>query len=96
MHKAQGNLFTRPDTMFGVCEAIGRDLGFHPNILRVALAVPLIWTPLLMCGIYAALGVLVLASRLIAPEPKPVGEPIRSEAVADEPAPAVEDLRRAA
>ena len=28
----------RSDTMLGVCQALGEDFGFHPNILRIAFA----------------------------------------------------------
>jgi phage shock protein PspC (stress-responsive transcriptional regulator) len=61
------NLLTRDDTMFGICEAIGEDLGFHPNYLRVTLAVMLLWNPVVVVATYLAAGLVVLASRLIWP-----------------------------
>ena len=65
----RNNVFlNRDDTFFGVCEAIGRDFGFNPNWLRLALAVPMAIYPLVSLGIYIVLGIAVLASRLIAPE----------------------------
>lgn len=64
-------LLTRDDTFLGICEALGEDLGFNANILRVALAVSLLWNPLAVLGIYVALGLVVLVSRLIFPNPRP-------------------------
>ena len=58
----------RDDTFFGVCEAIGRDFGFNPIWLRLALAVPMAIYPLVSLAIYAVLGIAVLASRLLAPD----------------------------
>ena len=64
------NLFTRDDTFFGICEAIGEDFGFHANFLRVALAFAAYFSPVGAVAAYLGMGVLVLASRLIAPNPK--------------------------
>lgn len=76
MKNAQPNLFTRPDTFFGVCEGLGEDLGIHPNLLRVALAGIMFWTPYIALGAYAAAGAIVLASRLLAPAPRTAGAPV--------------------
>ncbi|MDO9487971.1 MAG: PspC domain-containing protein [Sphingomonadaceae bacterium] len=67
MTASQPNLFTREDTIFGVCEGVGQDFGFNAQYLRVALAGLIFWNPLAAVGIYAALGVSVLASRLLFP-----------------------------
>lgn len=76
-------LFNRPDTLLGICEGIGREFGFHPNILRVALAIPLVWNPLIAIGVYLALGVALLISHLVMPTrrdtPTVVREPIVHE-----------------
>ena len=69
MQVAQHNLFTRPDTFFGVCEGIGEDLGVHANLLRIALAGFLFWNPPIAIAVYGALGMIVLVSRLLAPNP---------------------------
>jgi phage shock protein PspC (stress-responsive transcriptional regulator) len=84
------NLFLRDDTFFGVCEAIGEDFRFNPNFLRVTLGAGLLWNPLAMIGTYAALGVVVLVSRLLVRNPrpasakasvdKPTAEPVLPEA----------------
>lgn len=62
-----GNLFTRDDTLFGICEGLGQDLGFNPLWLRLAFLPALFFFPKLTFGIYAALGLIVLASRTIFP-----------------------------
>jgi phage shock protein PspC (stress-responsive transcriptional regulator) len=58
----------RNDTFLGVCEAIGRDFGFNPNWLRVLLAASLYWLPMQVVAAYLGLAVLVLLSRVIAPD----------------------------
>ena len=63
-------LLLRHDTILGVCEAIGRDFGFNPNFLRVAVGSIVLFNPMLAVSIYAALGVAVLLSRLLFPAPK--------------------------
>lgn len=80
-------LLDRSDTFLGVCEGIGQDFGFNANWLRIALGVGLLWNPMAMIAIYAALGVAVLASRLIFPSPKQVA----ADAAAPEPAITIAD-----
>ncbi|MGN6375543.1 MAG: PspC domain-containing protein [Sphingomonas sp.] len=63
----QSALFNRPDTLFGVCEGIGQEFGFHANYLRIALAVAMLWNPVVVIGTYVALGLAVLASRISFP-----------------------------
>jgi phage shock protein PspC (stress-responsive transcriptional regulator) len=60
----------RNHTIFGVCEGIGEDFGFNPVLLRVALSAMVLWSPMIAIGSYLALGLVVLASRLLFPEPK--------------------------
>ena len=61
------SFMARNDVLFGVCQAIGEDLGFNPNFLRVALAGGLMWNAKLMLAVYAGLFAIVLASRLLFP-----------------------------
>ena len=61
------NVATRNDTILGVCEALGHDLGFNPNFLRVPLGAGIIFAPLVMVGIYFALGAVVFVSRTFFP-----------------------------
>lgn len=65
-----GNLFTRDDTFFGVCEGLGQDLGFHPNWLRAALGVLVMWSPVVVLSAYAGAALLVAISRLAFPDPR--------------------------
>ena len=67
-HEIQPALPLRTHTILGVCEAIGEDFGFNPVFLRIPLATAVIWNPLIAFGTYFALGVVVLASRLIFPD----------------------------
>ena len=64
---AKPNLMIRSDTMLGICQGLGDDFGFNPDFLRVALGVVLVWKPWLAIGAYLAIGVVVLASRLLFP-----------------------------
>lgn len=81
MQDVQQSLFTRDDTFFGVCQALGEDLGFNPDYLRVALPLLLFFQPVAAIGGYAVAGVIVFASRMLVREPKRVAEePVEAEA----------------
>lgn len=60
----------RAHTIFGVCEAIGEDFGFNPTFLRVPFAASVLISPTWAIGSYFALGLVVLASRLLFPRLK--------------------------
>lgn len=62
------NVAFRNDTLLGVCEALGRDLGFNPNFLRIPLASGIIFAPFVMVGVYLALGAVVFAIRTLSPD----------------------------
>ena len=83
---ANETLFNRPDTLFGVCEGIGREFGIHPNILRLAFAVPMIWNPVAVIGTYLGLGVALYASRKLAPARRVAVEPeaVRADATGEQ------------
>lgn len=66
----KANLFTRDDTLFGVCQGLGEDLGFNPNWLRVPFVVLLLWNPVAVLAAYLGLGALVMAVRWISPDRK--------------------------
>lgn len=76
-----GNLFTRDDTLFGICEGLGQDLGFNPLWLRLAFLPALFFFPKATFGIYALLGLIVYASRALFPAPADADAQI--DAVAD-------------
>ncbi|MGK6323442.1 PspC domain-containing protein [Sphingomonas sp. DT-51] len=85
------------DNLCGVCAAVGEDLGFNPLWLRAAFAGALLFSLEAVLATYAALGMVVLASRLLFPDRKratpkaePTQLPVVSEARQEEP------LRRAA
>jgi len=61
-------LLNRSDTLLGVCEGLGRDLGIQPNILRIAFGVGLMWNPVFVVATYLALGVAVYGARLLFPD----------------------------
>lgn len=60
----------RQEAMFGICRAVGEDFGFNPLWLRVAFGVGLLVNLEYVIGAYVALGVIVVLSRLLAPNPR--------------------------
>ena len=71
----------RHDTILGVCEGIGEDLGFNPNWLRLAFAASFYFNPAMVVGAYLALGAVVAVTRWIYPKPQAAAAP-QPEAVA--------------
>ena len=82
MQSFQPSVFARDDTFFGVCEALGEDLRFNPNLLRVAFALLLFWSPVAAIGGYVGAGVLVAITRWLVPNPR---VPLPVEAIEPEP-----------
>ena len=80
MESAHTSVLTRDDTFFGVCEALGEDLGFSPVFLRIAFAVGLFLNPVAVIAVYAGLGALVAFTRFVAPNPRPKA-PTQADAV---------------
>lgn len=85
----QENLFTRNDTIFGVCEGLGEDLGINPLILRLGFILPLFWFPTELVMLYFGLGAVLFVTRMIVPARK--SEASASVAQLPEPAPAAEE-----
>ncbi len=71
MQTFQPSPIARDHTLFGVCEALGEDLGFSPVLLRIAFSVGLFFSPVGALALYAGLGLLVAFTRLVAPNPRP-------------------------
>lgn len=71
MEDSRPNLLTREDTLLGVCQGLAEDLGFNPLWLRLAFTIGLFFQPAGALAGYAAAGLIVLASRLIFPDPRP-------------------------
>ena len=82
----------RSHTILGVCEAIGEDFGFNPVLLRIPLAASVIVNPIIAIGTYFALGLAVLASRLLFPQAKAATSPTPQVSAANEDS----ELRKAA
>jgi phage shock protein C len=82
-----------PDSLFGVCQAIGEDFGFNPFYLRVVLLALLFFSPWAVLGAYAALAVAVVGSRFLFPRSKSAAAEIveapaaqvHAEAIAPQP-----------
>jgi phage shock protein C len=90
MQDRQSNLFTREDTMFGVCEGLGEDLGLNPLWLRLALTGFLFLNPVAAIGTYLAAGAIVFSSRWLFPNarvaaaaPAETAEPPAAEEMAE-------------
>ena len=82
----QGNLLTRDDTFFGVCQGLGEDLGFNPNWLRIALPVLAFFWPVATIAGYIVAGLFVLTTRLVFPVPRraaPAAKTVETEAPAE-------------
>ncbi len=75
------SLFARPDTMLGVCQGLGEDLGINPNWLRLALPIPLFINPAITVAVYFAAGVVVLLTRLAFPDPVPAAVKVETPQV---------------
>lgn len=96
MENETTNLFRRRDTFFGICEAVGQDFGFNPLWLRLAFVAPLFFFPVQTFIGYFALGLVVLASRLIFPARAPSQTAPRAAHIAAPQAEQTEELALAA
>lgn len=87
MTAASPTFLGRPDTFFGICEAIGQDTGIPANLIRIALGAGVLFAPVLVIASYLVMGVAVVVSRLLFPVAKsvPVAAPAVVEAVEPEP-----------
>ena len=93
MSSSKGNLFTRDDTFFGVCEGLGQDLGVPSNLLRIGFALALFFNPVVTIATYFGLGALVLATRLAFPARGRMAKEVAVvEAVEVAPAPAADAI----
>ncbi len=69
VHDPEPALPFRSDTILGVCEAIGQDLGVNPLFLWLAFAGLFYFNPLMVIGSYLALGAGVAMARWLYPVP---------------------------
>lgn len=79
MQQVETAIFARDDTFFGVCQALGEDFGFPPNLLRVAMAVALFWNPVAVIAFYVGAGLVVALTRWLVPNPR-MPQPAEPEA----------------
>jgi phage shock protein C len=79
------NVFARDDTFFGVCQAIGEDLGFNPNYLRVGFALPLLYAPVATLAVYAALALVVVLLRVLVPNPRRIAPQNPTDSASETP-----------
>ncbi|HWU93063.1 MAG TPA: PspC domain-containing protein [Sphingomicrobium sp.] len=86
----------RDHTILGVCEAIGEDFGFDPTFLRVPLAACVLYSLKYAVAAYLLLGVVVLVSRLLFPQPKSEAASISSDTQSAATAEHAEDQERLA
>lgn len=97
MQDPKPSLFTRHDTFFGVCEALGEDFGFNPTYLRVTLGILILVSPVFVFSAYAGAAVVVVASRLIFPNARPATPQAAPVIPTDTaPAPVMDELAMAA
>jgi phage shock protein PspC (stress-responsive transcriptional regulator) len=74
----------RDHTVLGVCEGLGEDFGFNPLYLRIVFAALLVWQPVYVVGVYLALGLLVLVSRLLVPTRRDARPAAQAEAASSQ------------
>ncbi len=70
MQKYEPSLFARPDTMFGVCQALGEDFGVSPTWFRIGFASAVIFNIEMAIAAYVGVGLLVALVRLIHRSPR--------------------------
>ena len=87
IHEPQPALPFRGDTILGVCEGIGQDLGFNPLYLRLVFASVFYFDPMVVVGSYLALGAGLALARWLYPVPT---APV-VQATADSTAPAADN-----
>ena len=84
-------IYSRAEPIFGICEALGDDLGVNPDWFRVALAPLLFLNPIGTIVGYFATGLFLLALRLFMPDVRAPrvaaieAEPATPEAATAEP-----------
>jgi phage shock protein C len=62
------------DNLFGICNAVGEDLGVNPLWLRLVFATTFIFDPVVVIASYFALGAFILLARLVFPGPRAARE----------------------
>lgn len=60
----------KKDNLFGICNAVGEDLGVNPLWLRLVFASTFIFDPVVVISSYFALGAFILFARIVFPRGK--------------------------
>lgn len=60
------------DNLFGICNAVGEDLGVNPLWPRLVFATTFIFDPVVVIASYFALGAFILVARLVFPRARKV------------------------
>ena len=68
-NEAQDYQLEEPQSLFGICQTAGEELGINPILLRIGLIGILFFNPAVMVGAYVGLGAVVGGSRLLFPKP---------------------------
>ena len=79
-NETQDSRLEEPQSLFGICQAAGEDLGVNPMLLRIGLIGILFFNPAVMVGAYVGLGVVVGGSRLLFPKSR-VAEQVTAKTV---------------
>lgn len=80
----------KKDNLFGICNAVGEDLGFNPLWLRLVFASTFIFDPVVVITSYFALGAFILFAQIVFPRSKQArasGEVVAFTAAAQPQAP---------
>lgn len=73
-------LFTREDTMLGVCQGLGEELGIPALLPRLAFALALFWNPAAVIATYLSLGVALALFRWAFPPHRAAPAPVEAAA----------------
>ncbi|MCW2349106.1 PspC domain-containing protein [Sphingobium sp. B12D2B] len=83
MSASHPSMLARPDTLLGICQAIGEDLGINPTWVRAALACGAFFNLAATVGIYLGVGLVVAVSRWLFPAPsRPIADVVVVDAEA--------------
>lgn len=80
------NLFTREDTLLGVCQGLGEDLGVNPLWIRLGFIAPLFVFPTMTILAYLAIGVVLMTVRLAVPNRSAQASEVAPARIVSEPA----------
>ena len=72
----------RNDTILGVAQGLGEDLGINPNFIRVTFCALMFWNVSVAIGAYLGAGVIVAVSRYFFPARRTVAQ-LETAAVAE-------------